>query len=235
MINCTVDWEHPANSEEGAAYVILLQTLRNFLPRHIVNNKNEGYLITTALPAGEWALQHINLYEAGLQLDFLNIMAYDFFGSWTSTTGHQAQLYHPQDAEPDNQISAARGIFYVTNAGVPREKIILGIPTYGRAFVGADAVGQSFTEPGGHEGTYEFKDLPLPNTKEHVDETLAAAWCSGNGQFVSYDNPATVRLKANYVKQLGLGGIFFWTATGDGQRPRCLVELAYKIMHDIVH
>jgi GH18 family chitinase len=50
----TVDWEHPENSRQGEDYVALLAILRQYLP-------GPRYTLSTALPAGEWALQHINL------------------------------------------------------------------------------------------------------------------------------------------------------------------------------
>ena len=75
-------------------------------------------------------------------------------------------------------------------------------------------------------------DLPRPGAKEHVDAKAVAAYCvGGDGGFTTYDNPETVRLKAEFVKQRGLGGTFFWTGTGDAQGTRSLVETANKSLH----
>ena len=63
-----VDWEHPQNALEGADYVHLLANVRAILP--------SPYVITSALPAGQWALRHINLHIASEYLDFINVMCY---------------------------------------------------------------------------------------------------------------------------------------------------------------
>ncbi|KAL8705354.1 MAG: hypothetical protein Q9225_008031, partial [Loekoesia sp. 1 TL-2023] len=70
-----IDWEHPDNSKRGADYVSLMAILRKNLPA-------PKYLLTSALPAGTWALQHIDLGKAASSMDYVNIMAYDFAGPW---------------------------------------------------------------------------------------------------------------------------------------------------------
>src|SRR5690606_33918173 len=79
-----VDWEHPQNPTEGQHYIALLHELRRYLPA-------PRFLLTSAVPAGEWALQNIDMFAASTLLDFVNIMAYDFSGPWTPMAGHQAQ------------------------------------------------------------------------------------------------------------------------------------------------
>lgn len=129
-------------------------------------------------------------------------MAYDFSGSWTPKSGHQAQLFARNPDEP----ATATAIEYVLSTGFPAAKILLGIPIYGRSFLGASGPGQDYTGHGGEDGTFEYKELPRPGADEVVDTTTVAAWCTGgDGGFVSYDNPETVRLKARYVKEKRLG------------------------------
>jgi chitinase len=92
----------------------------------------------------------------------------------------------------------------------------MGVPAYGRSFTDTRGVGHAFSGQAGEEGTFEYRDLPRPGAEEHVDEHVGAAYCmGGDGGFVTYDNPHTVRMKANYVRQGGLGGLFYWTGTGD--------------------
>jgi len=54
---------------------------------------DDNYLLTAALPASKAVLQNIDLRRVGDYLDFINLMAYDFFGPWTHKAGHHAQLY----------------------------------------------------------------------------------------------------------------------------------------------
>ena len=79
-----------------------------------------------------------------------------------------------------------------------------------------------------------YKDLPRPGaSQEIVDEVVGAAYSvGGDGGFVTYDNPETVQMKANYVKQKGLGGIFFWTGAADVRSgERSLIETSYVTLH----
>jgi len=68
-----------------------------------------------------------------------------------------------------------------------------------------------------------------------VDEQACAAYCvGGDGGFVTYDSPATVTAKAAFVRALGLGGLFYWTGTGDkvdGGEEGSLVMAGYCGLH----
>ena len=63
----------------------------------------------------------------------------DFHGSWESFTGHHSPIY-PRTNEKDEQIflNIDTSIKYWLNNGTPREKIVLGLGTYGRSFTLAD-------------------------------------------------------------------------------------------------
>ena len=207
--------------------MFLLDAARRYLPA-------PQFILTSALPAGIWALGNISLSIAHNILDFINLMTYDFSGPWVDTCGHHAQLYSP----PVHHSSAAylscdSAVTYLRNVGVPLSKIILGIPVYGRSFLGVDTTTNKYTGHGGEEGTFEYRDLPRPGAKEYVDKELGAAFCiGGDGGFVSYDNPTTVAMKATYATQNGLGGLFFWTAMADASGSRSLIETAFRTLHN---
>lgn len=187
----TVDWEHPSDPKQGLDFLALLAAIRIHLP-------DDRYLLTAALPAGEWALQNIDLYKAQDYLDYINVMAYDFTGPWTNTAGHHAQLF----CKGQEEASGAAAIDYIISRGFPSEKILLGVPVYGRSFLGATKPGHPYQGAGGEEGTFEYKDLPRPGAREVVDtKTVAASCVGGDGGFVSYDNPETVTLKGEYCRR----------------------------------
>lgn len=129
-------------------------------------------------------------------------MAYDFTGSWSSTAGHHAQLFPGSASEP----SGSAAVDYVISTGFPANKILLGVPVYGRSFLGARGPGQVYSGHAGEDGTFEYKDLPRHNTEEIVNTRVAAAFCiGGDGGFVTYDNPETVIVKARFCLEKGLG------------------------------
>ena len=220
-----VDWEHPSSTQQGVDYVKLLAALREELPA-------STHLLTSALPAGEWVLKNINLKQAAEHLDYINLMTYDFSGPWTSICGHHAQLYTPKHPHDDaSRTSCSSAVAYTTSHGVPSGKLLLGIPCYGRSFLGSKKVGDTFHGHGGDDGTFEYRDLPRKKASVTVDANVGAAYCvGGDGGFVSYDDPKSVDMKAEFVKQQKLGGIFYWTGTGDRNDQRSLVETGWKGM-----
>jgi chitinase len=135
-------------------------------------------------------------------------MAYDFAGSWAPKTGHHAQLYSGNDGEP----SASAAVSYLRSIGFPSKKILLGVPVYGRSFLGASGPGEVYNGHGGEDETFEYKVLPRPGAHEVVDLSRVAAFCTGgDGGFITYDNPETVKLKGEFCEsqQLGVSQINF--------------------------
>lgn len=156
-------------------------------------------------------------------LDHVNIMAYDFAGSWTNgQSGHHASLHTPK--RPHNAF-AKRSISAITryltrDHKVDPNKIVMGIPVYGRAFAGVRGPGENFRRCSGTDGTYEYRDLPLSGATECVDKDVGAASCRAGGnesEWVSYDNPATVAMKTKFVIEHELRGVFFWTSVSDSE------------------
>jgi len=211
-----VDWEHPKDANQGRDYLSLLQTCRKHLP-------SPQYLLTSALPTGEWCLRNIDISTVATTLDWINLMCYDFSGPWTELSGHQCQLYspeHPHNAFAKRSCDAA--VKYLFGRGVPGSKVVIGIPVYGRSFLGTNNIGQQFNGHAGEAGgVIEYKDLPRTNAVEYVDWNVGAAFSvGGDAGFVSYDVPATVTAKAQFVKQKGLRGLFYWTGVADAPLDR---------------
>ncbi|KAJ0318220.1 hypothetical protein Brms1b_004475 [Colletotrichum noveboracense] len=173
------------------------------------------YLLTAALPAGRAVLQYIDLRRTADYLDFINLMAYDFSGSWTHRSGHHAQLY----ALSKDESSGASAVQYLVSQGFPSQKILLGIPLYGRSFLHAAGPGQKFKGVGGDNGTFDYNQLPRRGTKEVLDKKHIAAQCVGaDGGFVTYDNPDT--------------GLFYCSGPLDAKdSSRSLIATGFRALH----
>lgn len=163
------------------------------------------------------------------------VMCYDFSGPWVNRTGHQSQLYTPR--HPHNEaayISCQSAVTYILSRGVNPKKILLGVPVYGRSFLGSDNINQPYSGVGGEDGTFDYCDLPRPGAKEYHDDAVGAAYCTGgDGGFVTYDTPRTVEQKAKFVTNLGLGGLFYWHITADKRGAKSLIETGYNTLHDM--
>lgn len=62
-------------------------------------------------------------------------MAYDFHGKWERETGHNAPLYAPSsDSEWRKQLSVDYAANLWVRLGAPKDKLVIGMPTYGRTF-----------------------------------------------------------------------------------------------------
>lgn len=217
-----IDWEYPDNYVEGNQFLHLMQRLRMALPSPL--------RVSAALPVGDWILQHIDLKKLAKQVDYLNLMAYDFVGATFANvvlTGHHAKLLDTSTGGPS--VSAA--VQYVTAAGFPANKIMLGIPLYGRSFGGAEWVGKPFSGTG-RNSEIEVKDLPPPGLKEYYDEEAVGIFAVGNGEFWTYDNKHSVAEKAKFARQKGLAGLFYWQLGGDRCGQDSLVRAGYEALRN---
>jgi chitinase len=154
-------------------------------------------------------------------LDFYNLMAYDFAGSWDSKAGHQANIV-PSNSNPTSTPFSADAALnhYINVGGVPPSKIVMGMPLYGRTFEQTDGPGAPFSGVGQgswENGVWDYKALPRPGADEQFDAETGASWCyDGESRtMVSYDSPYMAEVKADYIRQRGLGGGMWWESSGD--------------------
>jgi chitinase len=115
------------------------------------------------------------------------------------------------------------------NFGVPAEKIVLGMPTYGRAFKEAEssAVGSMSkgnaapgrcTDAAGMLSYFEVKELlDAGKLKPSWDDAAQVpyAYDSSSKLWVSYDDPKSFEKKLDFIDQKGLGGAMFWALDMD--------------------
>jgi chitinase len=129
-------------------------------------------------------------------------------------------------------------VSYVLSAQVPPSKILVGIPCFGLAFPGALGPGQPYMPVStvsnqSEDRRVEYAELPRPGCVEREDQTVGGAWClDAKSGWISHDNVVTVRMKAGYVQNMHLGGLFYQDGTGDVRGPRSLVEAGYNALHN---
>ncbi|EPQ26376.1 uncharacterized protein PFL1_06024 [Pseudozyma flocculosa PF-1] len=222
-----IDWEYPADDGQAQNFVSLLKELRAGLTAHQAKKKESNpYLLTIAAPCGEDHYKILRIGEMDRYLDFWNLMAYDFAGSWSATAGHQANLFGPAP-------SVRTAVNYYVEKNAPPHKLVLGMPLYGRCFQNTDGPGKPFSGVGQgswEAGNYDYKNLPLKGAVEKYDGTLGASWSydSGKREFVTYDTPRMARRKCLYISRKRLRGAMWWELSGDGQGDRSLVSIVAK-------
>lgn len=67
-------------------------------------------------------------------LDYIGIMNYDIWGSWSASVGPDAPLNDTCASPANQQGSAVSAVKAWTDAGFPRSQILLGLPAYGHSF-----------------------------------------------------------------------------------------------------
>ena len=191
-----IDWEYPTSSAAGISsspedtknFTLLMKELRETL--------GKDRLLTMASASNA---KYVDFKEAVPYMNFVNVMTYDM----GDPPKHNGALYKSSMASESCDESVAKHIA----AGVPAEKIVLGIPFYGHGD------GKAF-------GDYvDFKDIAIDRNKYNVlwDATAMVPYVTDmTGKMVlTYDNAKSVGLKAEYVQQKNLAGAMYWNIEAD--------------------
>jgi chitinase len=238
-----VDWEYPGQSaggirsrpEDKRNFTLLLEALRARLDaqtRAVGRDADDGYLLTIASADREY-FDHVEMDVLHAHLDWINVMAYDFYNSLTSTTGHHAGLRRAATA-PEASRWADASVAQHLAAGVPARKLVLGVAFYGRRFEGVDPIDLGRNRPyeryGGDHAYSELvaRYIDRDGCARYWDEQALAPWLwnARTRSFISYDDPRSIGLKAAYARERGLGGIMFWELSQDSDG--ALLEAAHR-------
>ena len=204
------DWEHPATSSQTDNYTLLIEELRA-----ATDSAFDNFLITMAIPAGNWSGQHYDLTALEPLVDWFNVMTYDYHGTWTTHAGHNSPLYSSPSNDPDG--SCHTSINYILNTRhLDPTKVNMGLSFYGKEFAASAINGAS---SGGHL-TYGYNEIV-----EFIDQGWSYHWDTvANAPYlqnadltrlITYDDPSSIELKCEYANTRELGGVMIWALGQD--------------------
>jgi chitinase len=231
-----IDWEYPANSAEAENFVDLLKACRDELDAYARTVPgNPHFEMSVACPAGAQSYQHLDVAGMDRYLDFWNLMAYDYSGSWDGTAGHQANLFPSSSNPSSTPFSTVGAVDHYLSRGVRPDKLVLGMPLYGRAFENTEGVGKPYSGIGDgtwEKGVYDYKVLPLEGAHEHEDHELGASYCYHRDRkmLVSYDTVGMARRKAEFLKERRLGGAMWWESSADKTGEESLIKNVVDVL-----
>ncbi|KAL3199531.1 hypothetical protein MRX96_013854 [Rhipicephalus microplus] len=209
-----VDWEFPRGADDKKRLAGLIKELRVAFDGEALASKKPRLILSMAAPASFEAISAgYDVEELNKHVDMINMMTYDFHGDW------ERQDY-----------SAGEWV----RKGASKEKLLVGIPTYGRTFtlgdnnltdIGAPSVAGG--KPGNYTGEtgflsfFEICDLLRSGATLVWDNEQMVPYAYKEDQWVGFDDQRSLKLKVQWLKQAGYGGVMVWSVDLDDFKGSC--------------
>ena len=190
-----IDWEYPTSDLAGISSSPADKDNFTLLMRDIRKEIGEGKLLTLATAA---SAEFIDFRGIDPYIDYVNIMTYDM----GNPPYHHSGLYR---SEYTRKISVDEAVMAHMNAGISFNKLVMGIPFYGR---GNDKV-KNFSD---------YKNLVnLTGFEKKWDDAAKAPYLvDEKGEYAcGYDDPRSIAIKCEYILEKGMLGAMYWDYDGD--------------------
>jgi len=222
-----VDWEYPAmpgdvgnvfRPEDKQNFTLMFAAIRAELDA-LTKETEKKYLLTAAVGGNQDFLDNTEMAKVQEYLDYVNVMTYDY-------QSNEAVMHHTNldpSEKYENKSSASKSIQAYISAGVPANKLVMGIAFYGHVYElkkgWKDGIGDPVSKRLEGKGYTTIKDS-LVNQKEffrYWDDAAKAPYLFNfyKGIFITYDDEESVKAKCQYVMANGLGGVMFWEYSSD--------------------
>ncbi len=227
-----IDWEFPGGDDnthgplskkainiERTAYTQIMMLLRRGLDG-LEKKTGRSYSTSSAMTGSPYGNRAINWRAAIAHMDYLFVMTYDFK---TSNPGHHANLISSGATGGSGIDTIIKGL---AARGVPRSKMVLGVPFYGRGWSGArwsvedgivsgDNV-QTLDTALGYDDLLSSADIQA-NYEKIADQRHKAKLYihKTEDKIISFDDVEVIKMKARWAREQNLAGIFSWEISDD--------------------
>ncbi|XP_076358998.1 chitinase-like protein 4 [Tachypleus tridentatus] len=239
-----IDWEFPAwagsSLEDKKIFFFfllnILQDFQNAVTSEQKNNKNRPLLLSVAVAAVLPIMRaSYDILSLAKYVDFINLMSYDYhdFMWYLPFTGHNSPLFRRKDE---------LGYFATLNTawsaeewakeGMPRSKIMVGIPTYAHIYTLATPYIHGFNAPavGGGEMTYDEACNFVKNGAVRVfDKESQVPYAYQNRTWVGYDDLESITAKVKWIKSRVFGGVMTFDLNCDDWNSVCDKGLPFPL------
>jgi len=234
-----IDWEYPEIPDKDNFMNLFIEMRLAF-----GKIKDRRLLISAAVSHNPDTIRQS--YDAKIlsdNLDFINVMTYDYHGFTHSRKVNKVQVnaplyYLPRD-EAINQCSAF-DMEYWQQQGADPAKLLLGIPAYGRGFILKDpnqftlfseAVGPiapplNISDPA-HHGYWAFNEYcdkmrtESDEWKIYRNSRTVSPYAVNGVNWLGFEDAFSAKVKAEYVRDMGFGGVLIWTIGQDDHKGFC--------------
>jgi hypothetical protein len=175
---------------------------------------NPNYKLSICLYAVDWN-NVFNETALNTPVDFYTIMGYDYYYSGSSQAGPTDPLYGFTDGY---DYSLSRSVSYYLNAGIPKSKLVLGLPYYGKEWeTTSNTIPSATTGNNNSSRTYAyvktnstgFYTNPIINTRASGRAYVFQNAGTWRQCWISEENE--IRERYDLVNRRGLKGIALWT------------------------
>lgn len=226
-----IDWEYPGvplmayntvSPKDKRNFTLLLAEFRTQLDA-LGRRNGKRYYLTAAVNSGQKNTDATEPRRYARSLDWINLMTYDFHGSWDKQgpADFHSNLYADPASSDKDHPSIDTGVKRLMRAGVPASKIVIGVPFYARGWSGVPAENNGLYQKaegpaaGFEDGAERYATISKRNAPRFYHPVTKQLWTYENGTFWSYDDPGVVKEKAAYVRAQKLGGIMSWSLDQD--------------------
>ncbi|NOK16108.1 glycosyl hydrolase family 18 protein [Corallococcus carmarthensis] len=210
-----IDWE-PVEEVDKPNLLALVQRLRQARPNMLLTFPigwvNNNFSTDASL---KWYPQ------LAQYLDQVNVMSYEMIGVWGGWDSWFTSALKGESGTHPTSVESSLNAW--VSAGIPKQKLGMGIPFYGLAWRHITGPRQPFTDWSdyvGGDNSFTYKKI-LALSKTGTLQWDAAAQANyvtfstpvedGTVRWITYDGPEAIQAKGQYAKANGYGGTIIWT------------------------
>ncbi len=216
-----VDWEYPDAGHAEDFYALLAEFRRQ------MDRARPGLTLSIATGASHKSINPIDWKRVAKSVDQIGVMTYDYQGPWSHDTGFMA----PLRATDPNAETVETVIRAYLAAGVPSRQLLMGLPFYAyqwhnvapSARYGLLSKGEPI-----HDNLNQSTAMALlaaPNAKLYRDPVSQAPWIYDGDNFLTFEDPVSLREKVRFGREKKLGGVMIWELSGDTDDAQLLRSL----------